>query len=77
MQESKADISIGKTSWARRDLLSLLLRANVSADLTPSQRMSDADVLSREQSIFYLWLAAPNYLIDRGAYFLGRWTRDD
>ncbi len=48
MQESKADVTNGKTSWTRRDLLSLLLRANVSGDLPPSQRMSDADVLSRE-----------------------------
>lgn len=48
MQDSKADVTNGKTSWTRRDLLSLLLRANVSGDLPPTQRMSDADVLSRE-----------------------------
>lgn len=48
MQECKADINELKMSWIKRDLLSLLLRANVSADLPPSQRMSDADVLSRE-----------------------------
>ncbi|KJA19222.1 hypothetical protein HYPSUDRAFT_44481 [Hypholoma sublateritium FD-334 SS-4] len=47
MQESKADVTNGKTSWTRRDLLSLLLRANVSGDLPPTQRMTDADVLSQ------------------------------
>ncbi|KAF9484969.1 cytochrome P450 [Pholiota conissans] len=47
LSESKADISSQKTSWTRRDLLSLLLRANVSTDLPPSQRMSDEDVLAQ------------------------------
>jgi hypothetical protein len=36
-----------KSSWRNRDLLSLLLRANMSTDLPPNQRMTDEDVLAR------------------------------
>ena len=37
-----------KSAFKRRDLLSLLLRANMSTDLPPSQRMTDDDVLARK-----------------------------
>ena len=37
-----------KSSWPGRDLLSLLLRANMSTDLPPNQRMTEEDVLARE-----------------------------
>jgi hypothetical protein len=37
-----------KSALKRRDLLSLLVRANMSTDLPPSQRMSDEDVLARK-----------------------------
>jgi len=37
-----------KSAFKRRDLLSLLVRANMSTDLQPSQRMSDDDVLARK-----------------------------
>lgn len=40
---TKAD----KKSLKRRDLLSLLLRANTSHDLPAHQRMSDEDVMAR------------------------------
>ncbi|KIM49563.1 hypothetical protein M413DRAFT_21761 [Hebeloma cylindrosporum] len=36
-----------KSAFKRRDLLSLLLRANMSTDLPPSQRMTDDDVLAQ------------------------------
>ncbi|KAF5318106.1 hypothetical protein D9619_012269 [Psilocybe cf. subviscida] len=36
-----------KDTWRRRDLLSLLLKANMATDLPPSQRMSDADVVAQ------------------------------
>ena len=39
-----------KSSWPGRDLLSLLLRANMSTDLPPNQRMTEEDVLAREYS---------------------------
>lgn len=57
LQDSKAAIladggGIGKleekSSWPGRDLLSLLLRANMSTDLPPNQRMTEEDVLARE-----------------------------
>ena len=38
---------VEKQSWKRRDLLSILMRANTATDLPPNQRMSDEDVLSR------------------------------
>jgi hypothetical protein len=38
---------VEKSSWKRRDLLSLLMRANMATDLPPGQRMSDEDVLAR------------------------------
>lgn len=41
------NVKVEKTSFKRRDLLSLLLRANMSTDLPANQRMSDEDVLSR------------------------------
>jgi hypothetical protein len=34
-------------NWMAKDLLSLLVRANMSKDLNASQKMSDADVLAR------------------------------
>ncbi len=73
MQESKADITGLKMSWTKRDLLSLLLRANVSPDLSPNQRMSDTDVLSRESYhlptnlsvglTFYVVLEIPTFMV--------------
>lgn len=41
-----------KSSWKARDLLSLLLRANMATDLPEHQRMSDEDVLARKQNYF-------------------------
>jgi len=37
-----------KSTFKRRDLLSLLIRANTSTNLPPSQRMTDGDVLARK-----------------------------
>ena len=42
------DGKLDRSSWHGRDLLSLLLRANMSADLPSNQRMTDEDVLARE-----------------------------
>ncbi|KAF8968276.1 cytochrome P450 [Flammula alnicola] len=47
LSDSKAAAMDNKTSWTRRDLLSLLVRANTSTDLPPSQRMADKDVLAQ------------------------------
>jgi len=46
LRESKAT---GETSSSQaRDLLSLLVRANMAKDLPESQRLSDEDVLARQ-----------------------------
>jgi len=57
LQDSKAALraeneKLEKNSWKTRDLLSLLLRANMATDLPPSQRMVDEDVISREYFIY-------------------------
>ena len=36
-----------------RDLLSLLIKANMATDIPESQRLSDEDVLARESVVFY------------------------
>jgi len=38
----------GDEKFKKRDLLSLLLKANLSADIPESQRMNDRDVLARK-----------------------------
>jgi hypothetical protein len=54
LKESKEAIAReGKDdAFKRRDLLSLLVKANMSTNVPESQRMSDADVLSREFVFF-------------------------
>jgi len=50
MFDAKRSINDNKekdSSKQARDLLSLLVRANMATDLTGSQRLSDEDVLSR------------------------------
>jgi len=46
--DEEAGDKFEKSAFKRRDLLSLLLRANMSTDLPPSQRMTDDDVLARK-----------------------------
>ena len=58
LQDSKAALraengKLEKNSWKTRDLLSVLLRANMATDLPPSQRMVDEDVISREYFEIY------------------------
>lgn len=50
LADEKVNGKLDKSSWRGRDLLSLLLRANMSTDLPPNQRMTDEDVLAREYS---------------------------
>jgi len=64
LRDSKASIeastekggSVEKSSWQAHDLLSLLVRANMATDLPDSQRLTDADVLSRMYLIFPAFL---------------------
>lgn len=47
LRESKAQAAATGEKQSNRDLLSLLVRANMSSDIPESQRMSDRDVLAR------------------------------
>jgi len=44
---SEKSSSLAKNSWKGRDLLSLLVRANMATDLPSSQRMCDDDVVAQ------------------------------
>jgi hypothetical protein len=53
LNESKASLTgTGEkgNNWKARDLLSLLVRANMASDLPVHQRMSDEDVLARKMT---------------------------
>jgi hypothetical protein len=54
MVMSEKNSSLAKDSWKGRDLLSLLVRANMATDLPSTQRMSDADVVSRKYPFYCL-----------------------
>jgi len=47
LRESRAQAVRTDEKGGGRDLLSLLVRANMATDLPESQRMSDRDVLAR------------------------------
>lgn len=49
LADSKAIVAGTGEKRGGRDLLSLLVRANMETDLPESQRMSDNDVLARTQ----------------------------
>ncbi|KAJ7775995.1 cytochrome P450 [Mycena maculata] len=54
LQDAKAAISSGEkdTDTGRRDLLSLLVKANMSAEITESQRLNDAVVVAQLPTFF-------------------------
>jgi cytochrome P450 len=77
LTETKAVAAGTGEKQGGRDLLSLLVRANMATDVPESQRMSDEDVLART------WLSCHFYasqiLISpfrRGSYFHRGWTRN-
>ena len=47
LRESKAKVADTGEKASGRDLLSLLVRANMAFDVPENQRMSDKDVLAR------------------------------
>lgn len=49
LTESKAYLAATgeKSSWGARDLLSLLLKSNLSTEIAVEERMSDVDVVAR------------------------------
>jgi hypothetical protein len=46
--ESNAEGGVEKRSFEGRDLLSLLIKANMATDLPDNARMSDEEILARE-----------------------------
>lgn len=55
LNDSKAmAASAEKDTTSHRDLLSLLVRANIAVDLPDNQRLSDADVLARTHADFVI-----------------------
>ena len=54
MVMSEKSSSLAKDSWKGRDLLSLLVRANMATDLPSTQRMSDEDVVARNYTFYCL-----------------------
>ena len=46
-------LKVDKESLKSKDLLTLLLRANMATDIPEHQRMSDDDVLARELFILF------------------------
>ena len=56
MQERKAEIMressghVGKNDVQGRDLLTLLIKANMATDIPDNQKLSDEDVISRTLS---------------------------
>ena len=47
---------VGRQDVGGHDLLSLLIKANIAADMPENMRMSDSEILSREHIILFLTL---------------------
>ena len=47
MSEKSEENKLGQKDLGGRDLLSLLLKANLASDVPESQRLNDAEVLAR------------------------------
>jgi hypothetical protein len=54
LSDSKANIRATadqKTLGGRRDLLAILMKANLSSSIPESQRLTDAEVIAREDAV--------------------------
>ena len=78
LKESKAALAEANGEkdeiFKKRDLLSLLLKANLSTDIPESQRMNDRDVLARKS--LYLPHIGWNWTYSRGPNVPRRWPRN-
>lgn len=79
LTESRASLSkdngkVEKSAFKGRDLLSVLLKANMATDIMPSQRMSDAEVLARKLFRYYRGTYLTNY---RGPNVPSCWARNN
>ena len=68
-----------KQTFEGRDLLSLLIKANMAADVPDSARMTDEEILARESESEY-WDLDQDVDADplrRGSHLPDRWPRDN
>ena len=57
LEENRAtekNSSLGKNSWKARDLLSLLVRANMATDLPSTEKMTDDEMVARNYPFYCL-----------------------
>ena len=65
--------AVGRQDVGGHDLLSLLIKANITADMPESMRMNDTEILSREQivplpNVVFLTRSHDNNIYSRGAH---------
>jgi hypothetical protein len=61
--------AVGRQDVGGHDLLSLLIKANIAADMPESMRMSDSEILSRELIVYCLSIRShDNDIHPRGTY---------
>ena len=65
---------IEKNSLHGRDLLSLLIKANMATDIPESQRLPDEDVLARAFSSICSFNIKSHPFFCRGSHVLGGWS---
>ena len=65
---------VEKSTFERRDLLSLLIRANMSTDLPPSQRMTDDEVRARKYFCLHFQISHMDEHNFRNPHVHGCWT---
>ena len=74
LNQTKED-NQGDKSSSRKDILSLLVRANSMQDLPEAQRMKDEDVMARAYKLGLNWYIA-QYTC-RNSYFPHSWSRNN
>jgi hypothetical protein len=65
---AEKDGPIMKDGLRGRDLLSLLIKANMATDIPDSQKLSDRDVLARVYIIYILLYLLTTFSPARGSY---------
>jgi hypothetical protein len=76
LKDAREALDSGIKEEGRRDLLSLLLRSNMSKDISENYRLSEAVIAAR----MYLLRVVPSHLSDpppRAPHILRRRARDD
>jgi hypothetical protein len=68
---------VEKNDFHEKDLLSLLVRANMANDVPENARMTDEEVLARTHHLPSLILYLTRRLHCRGSDLPSRWPRDD